>query len=88
MSKQGPTLRTIPAQSETVCNGCTYLHTSPGMRGHRHVTNDYACQHPDFRNETIPMSTKRGRSIHINHEGSCTTPQWCPFVQPASINTE
>lgn len=81
-NKQGPSIRNIPAQREQVCNGCEFLKTSGGMKGHRHVTNDFACTHPDFSGEQQLMSGSSGRTIHFNHEGSCETPYWCPFLKP------
>lgn len=78
--QNGPTERKIPAQTETVCTGCNYLHKEGGVRGHRHITNNFHCIHPDFSNEHIGMSSKRGRTIELHHEGECPTPFWCPFV--------
>lgn len=80
---QGPTDITIPARSEKVCNGCAYLHSTPGLRGRNKVTNHFTCIHPEFQEQLADVVTlRRGRNIHLNHEGSCTTPDWCPFVQP------
>ena len=46
-------------------------------------------QSPDFKNETVIMSLhKKGRSIHFNHAGECTTPDWCPFLKPKKEKVE
>ena len=79
---QGPTLRNIPQQSFKVCNGCEFLDKQAMMRGHKSVTDNYTCQHPDFNDEQVLLGSKRGRTIHFNHEGDCTTPHWCPFLKP------
>lgn len=87
-ANDGPQNRTIPAQTFKVCTGCKYLDKQPMLRGHRSVTDNYTCRHPDFKNETAVVSTiKRGRTIHYNHAGECTTPDWCPFLQPKN-NTD
>ena len=78
---QGPTTRSIPARTERVCNGCDYLNKQARMRSHKSVTDDYSCTHPDFEKDSILMGTGKGRTIHFNHEGSCTTPGWCPFLK-------
>lgn len=80
MSKQGPTLRTIPQQTERVCNDCEYLETQAGVRGHRHCTNSFACLHPDINTGNRTSFNMKGVSIHYGIEGSCTTPDWCPFL--------
>lgn len=81
--KQGPTQRSIPAQTETVCNGCEYLHKEAMMRGHKSVTDNYCCTHPDILKECGLLRSgfgSKGKMIHFNHEGNCTTPDWCPFL--------
>ena len=79
-NKQGPSIRNIPQQSFKVCHGCEFLDKQAGMRGHKRVTNNFNCIHPDFKGEYT--LGQRGRTIHYNHEGDCTTPNWCPFLQP------
>lgn len=77
---QGPSIKTIPTVSTRVCNGCDFLKTAAGVRGHKTVTNDFACTHPDFKDEQQLLSKSFGRTIHFNHEGDCDTPHWCPFL--------
>lgn len=78
--KEGFSIRKIPEQSYKICNGCEYLNTSAMMRGHKSVTNNFTCTHPEFEGESGLFSNKRGRQIHFNHEGDCATPNWCPFL--------
>lgn len=78
--KEGPSIKNIPALSYNVCNGCKFLHTQAGMRGRFVHTDNYGCMHPDA--DIHPFTTSllgKGRSIHFNHEGDCTTPDWCPI---------
>lgn len=75
----GPLVRTIPTQQFKVCTGCKFLDKQAMLRGHANVTDNYTCRHPDFFNEHF-FGT-RGRTIHYNHSGECTTPNWCPFVK-------
>lgn len=78
---EGPVVKTIPQQSYRVCEGCKYLNKEPVMRGHKSVTNNFTCTHPNFENERILLGSQKGRTIHFNHEGDCTTPDWCPYLQ-------
>jgi len=78
--KQGPSIRTIPEHSTRICNGCSFLITTAGMRGHKTVTNTFTCSHHDFKNERELMTGNYGRIIHYNHEGYCDTPSFCPFL--------
>ena len=81
--KQGPSIRNIPQQSFKVCHGCEFLDKQAMMRGHKSVTDNYTCTHPDFRNESAGLfGSKRGRTIYFNHEGDCITPDFCPFLKP------
>ncbi len=68
-NKQGPSIRNIPSQSFKVCHGCEFLDTQAMMRGHKSVTDNYTCLHPDFKYETVLFGSKRGRTIHFNHQG-------------------
>lgn len=77
--QQGPRTVTIPAETETICNGCEFLKTSAGMRGQNKVTNHFWCDHANFKTERPLMVGETGRTIHFNHEGNCQTPDWCPF---------
>lgn len=79
--REGFEIRTIPERRERVCNGCKYLDVTAMLRGHKENTDNYTCQHPDFLGEVL-FGSKRGRSIHFNHSGSCDTPYWCPFLKP------
>lgn len=81
MQNEGPQIKTIPAQSEKVCNGCKYLDEQPGLRGHEKVTNSYTCTHENYKNENANFTCGKGKIIHFMHEGDCQTPGWCPLLQ-------
>ena len=85
--REGFIIRKIPEQVTKICNGCTYLKTDAMMRGHKSVTNNFACTHPDFNSEHQLMTTRPGRTIYFNHEGDCDTPNWCPFLKPKQNET-
>lgn len=72
---------TYPLVKVRVCHGCKYLNKQPMMRGHKSVTDNYTCAHPTFENERVLFGSQIGRTIHFNHEGDCTTPDWCPFLK-------
>jgi hypothetical protein len=74
---EGYTIRHIPAQEYKVCHGCKYLNTVPVMFGHRTVTNDYTCMNPDAQ----LVINSGGRWIHLNHQGDCIVPSWCPYLK-------
>lgn len=76
----GPQIRKIPAQEQTICNGCSRLSKTPGLRGHNEVTDSYFCQHEYFNKENGHFNRK-GKPIHFNILYPCTTPDWCPFLQ-------
>ena len=78
---EGFSVRDTPAQKIRVCTGCKYLDKQAMMRGHKSVTDNYTCQHPDFADEHPLFSKQNGRTIYFNHEGECTTPNWCPFLK-------
>lgn len=85
--QQGPRKRSIPQFIETVCNGCEYLKTHAGVRGHNHVTNSFFCKHPDILKQNGLLRSgfgDDGKMIAFNVEGSCITPGWCPFLKPIS----
>lgn len=84
-NNEGPQTRTIPQQQETVCNGCKHLEVEPMMYGHKSVTKNYTCLHADMTKERL---WSNGKLIHWNHEGSCITPGWCPFLKPKQNEKE
>lgn len=81
-NNEGPQLLSRPATTERVCNGCKFLDRKAMLRGHDRTTDNYYCIHPDFENEKHAFFSKeKGKAIHHNHEGNCTTPDWCPFLK-------
>jgi hypothetical protein len=86
-SNEGPQMRTYPLVKIRVCYGCKHLNKQAMMRGHKSVTDNYTCNHPDFKGETVLLGSQRGRTIHFNHEGDCETPNWCPILKPKQNET-
>lgn len=77
---QGPTIKVFPSRRMHVCNGCDYLDKTPAMRGHKKVTDNYGCTHPDFAGERGVADLTKGRTIVLSSEYPCVTPSWCPIL--------
>lgn len=81
---EGPTIRNIPAQHKRICGNCKYLKTTPMVRGHFTVTDNYNCLHPsvDFGGSSLFGA---GRCIAFNAAEEPPTPEWCPFLTTQKI---
>lgn len=88
--QEGPREYQPFAPKRNVCNGCKYLETTPMMRGHKSVTNNFGCLHPDICKDMRGINGifgMKGKVIHFNIEGMCYTPPWCPFLKPKQDET-
>ena len=79
-NQEGPSMREIPSQRQRVCGDCKFHVKERWMCGHRRVTDNYSCTHPDLgiAQEFIFSS---GRTIAFNSEETPSTPEWCPFLK-------
>ena len=74
----GPTTINIPAQTKTVCRGCSFLYIEAGLRSRFEHKDTYSCTHPS--NETFSSSVfGRGRTIQYMATNCPEVPDWCPL---------
>ena len=77
-NQEGPSMREIPSQRQRVCGDCKYHRKERWMCGHKTVTDNFYCMHPDV---TVKFLDHEGRTIAFDSEETPSTPEWCPFLK-------
>ena len=80
-TQEGPSMRELPSQRQRVCGDCKYHRVQRWMCGHKSVTDNYYCEHPDVQDALFSVLGEKGRIIAFNSEDTPSTPEWCPFLK-------